>query len=68
MSKKLSEPQQLLVNSLKAGAVLNHSNVTGLFRLKDGAKSRTVHPATVLSLIASGVINKSLGGDCRLAQ
>lgn len=68
MAKKLSEPQQLVVDKLQTGAVLSHSSATGLFRLADGSKSRTVHPATVLSLIAAGVINKSLGGDCRLAQ
>ena len=66
MPLKLSEPQELLVNKLKGGAQLRHQLDTGLFRLQDGSKSRTVHPATVESLIRAGVISKSMSGDCRL--
>ena len=66
MPLKLSEPQELLVNKLKAGASLRHQLETGLFRLQDGSKTRTVHPATVESLIRAGVISKSMSGDCRL--
>jgi len=68
MPKKISEPQELLINKLKAGASLRHETGTGLFRLQDGSKVRTVHPATVESLIREGVISKSMGGDCRLAK
>lgn len=68
MLKKLSEPQELLINKLKAGASLRHETDTGLFRLQDGSKTRTVHPATVESLLRAGVITKSMGGDCRLAK
>lgn len=67
MSMKLSEPQELLVRKMKAGAKLQHHIDTGLLRLKDAITTRTVHPATVESLLRSGVINKSLDGDCRLA-
>jgi len=66
MTRKLSEPQELLINKLKAGASLCHQLETGLFRLQDGSKTRTVHPATVESLIRAGVISKSMSGDCRL--
>lgn len=47
MSRKLSEPQQSLVNKLQSGARLNHSTDGGLFRLQDGSIERTIHPATV---------------------
>lgn len=67
MVMKLSHPQDLLVCKLKAGAVLQHHLDTGLFRLKDEITSRTVHPATVNSLMRAGVIIKSLDGACRLA-
>ncbi len=63
---KLSEPQELLVKKLKDGAQLRHFTDTGLFRLREAAASRTVHPATVESLIRTGVLNKSLDGECRL--
>lgn len=68
MPKKLSEPQQSLVSKLRSGARLSHSTMTGLFRLKDGPIERTIHPATVQSLIEVGVLNKGLSGDCRLTQ
>lgn len=67
MSMKLSEPQELLVRKMKAGATLQHQIDTGLFRLKDVITTRTVHPATVESLMRAGVIIKSLDGSCRLA-
>lgn len=67
MATKLSEPQKLLVQKLNAGAKLSHHQDTGLFRLQDSITTRTVHPATVESLMRSGVINKSLDGECRLA-
>ena len=62
----LSGPQALLVQKLKAGAKLRHCPDTGLFRLQDADITRSVHPATVESLLKTGVINKSLSGDCRL--
>jgi hypothetical protein len=64
---KLSEPQDLLVQKMKGGAVLLHHRDTGLFRLRDTVSTRTVHPATVESLVRAGVISKSLDGSCRLA-
>ena len=67
MATKLSDPQELLVRKLKAGAALQHHLDTGLFRLKDAITTRTVHPATVESLMRAGVIIKSLDGACRLA-
>lgn len=67
MATELSEPQELLVLKMKTGAKLRHHQDTGLFRLQDAITTRTVHPATVESLMRSGVINKSLDGECRLA-
>lgn len=64
---KLSEPQELLVRKMKEGAQLRHHIDSGLFRLRDAIITRTVHPATVESLLRSGVINKSLDGSCSLA-
>ena len=64
---KLSEPQERLVRKLKDGAELRHHVDTGLFRLRDAIATRSVHPATVESLLRVGVINKSLDGSCRLA-
>lgn len=65
---KLSEPQKLLVEHLKNGATLHHHQDTGLFRMKDAVTTRSMHPATVESMIRAGVIVKSLDGSCRLAQ
>ena len=67
MAIKLSDPQVLLVRKLQAGAALQHHLDSGLFRLKDEFTTRTVHPATVESLMRAGVITKSLDGACRLA-
>ena len=64
---KLSEPQERLVRKLKDGAELRHHVDTGLFGLRDAITTRSVHPATVESLLRVGVINKSLDGSCRLA-
>lgn len=64
---KLSEPQELLLKKMKDGAELRHHMDTGLFRLKDSITTRSVHPATVESLLRAGVINKALDGSCRLA-
>ena len=63
---KFSEPQELLVSKMRAGAKLRHSLETGLFRLQDTITTRTVHPATVESLLKAGVIQKSLDGNCSL--
>jgi hypothetical protein len=65
--KILSEPQQSLVNKLKSGAKLKHDLGSGLFRLQDGLLQRSIPPATVQSLLAAGVVCKSLAGDCSLA-
>lgn len=67
MPKILSEPQQSLVKKLKSGARLQHDLATGLFRLQDGPLRHSIHPATVQSLLAAGVIRKSMAGDCSLA-
>lgn len=67
MPKKMSEPQQSLVNKLKSGAKLQHDLDSGLFRLQDGWLQRSIHPATVQSLLAAGVIRKSISGHCSLA-
>lgn len=50
----------------EGGTTLQHHIDTGLFRLKDAITTRTVHPATVESLMRAGVISKSLDGSCRL--
>ena len=65
--KKPSEPQETLVRKLRAGAKLQHELTTGLFRLQEGPVRRSIHPATVQSLLDAGVIRKSLVGDCALA-
>lgn len=67
MSMKLCKPQEMFVRKAKAGAKVQHHIDTGLFRLKVSITTRSVHPATVESLLRSGVINKSLDGSCRLA-
>ena len=51
---------------MKGEAKLQHDLATGLFRLKDGPLRRSIHPATVQSLLLAGVIRKSLDGDCAL--
>lgn len=66
MAMKLSEPQESLVLKMRAGATLRHDVATGLFRLHDGVLTRTVHSATVQSLLAAGVIHKNLAGNCSL--
>ena len=63
---KLSEAQQSLVDKLRAGAMLQHEQ-SGLFRLHEGTRSRSIHPATVQSLLDAGVLLKGLGGRCGLA-
>lgn len=68
MGKPLSKPQQLLVNKLISGAQLNHSAKSGLFRLRDGPNERTIHPATVQSLINAGLLLKGMSTALRLAQ
>lgn len=67
MSRKLSEPQQSLVNKLQSGARLIHSTDGGLFRLQDGSIERTIHPATVQALIDAGLLHKDMSGACRLS-
>jgi hypothetical protein len=61
---KLSEPQACLVKNIQAGCRLNFSD--GLYRLRGTSGTRTVHPATVRSLLDAGVIERSLDGNCRL--
>lgn len=64
---KLSEPQQALVEKLKAGATLQHeAQTTGLFRLTHGGRARSVHPATVQSLLDRGLMRKDPLGRCCL--
>ena len=63
----LSEPQQSLIRKLRSGATLHHDLATGLFRLHDGTLRRSIHPATVQSLLMAGVIVKGMGGNCSLA-
>ena len=63
---RLSEPQRSLVDKIKSGARLQHDQ-TGLYRLSEGVKQRTVNPATVSSLISAGVLAKGTGGLCYLA-
>lgn len=66
-ARTLSEPQAALVAQLKRGAVLTHEvSTTGRFRLTEGGRSRTIHPATAQSLIDAGILLKSLLGECRL--
>lgn len=67
---RLSEPQRSLIVSLKGGASLLHheAQTTGLFRLTEAGRSRTVHPATVESLIAGGFLTKDLFGRLWLAE
>lgn len=65
----LSEPQASLLEKLKGGATLVHeAQTTGRFRLTEsGGVCRTIHPATVESLIASGVLFKDLMGRVQTA-
>lgn len=63
---KLSEPQKLLIQSLRDGAKLHHHLDTGLFRLRGRFTTRSVHPSTVQSLLKMGMLNKTLTGDCSL--
>lgn len=63
---KLSEPQKLLIQSLRDGAKLHHHLDTGLFRLRGRFTTRSVHPSTVQSLLKMGMLNKTLSGDCTL--
>lgn len=62
----LSEPQEGLIRRMAAGASLRHDTNTGLFRLKEATTTRTIHPATVESLLRHGAIMKSFDGACRL--
>ena len=64
----LSEPQQILVDRLSHGARLQHeAQTTGSFRLTEAGRSRTVHPATVTSLVKAGVLIKDSRGRVTLA-
>jgi hypothetical protein len=63
---KLSEPQERLVQKMKSGAKLQHHLDSGLFRPHETSTTRTVHPATVESLLKVGLIRKTLGGECFL--
>jgi hypothetical protein len=63
MTLRLSEPQKQLLGNLAAGGSLRHEvHQRGLYRLTEAGRSRTVHPATVQSLIALGLLNKGLNG------
>lgn len=64
---KLSEPQQLLVESLKDGATLRLEPPRGLYRLTKAGKTRSEHPATVNSLLARGLLIKQETGEITLA-
>ncbi len=62
---KLSEPQQTLIDKLKAGATLQHeAQTSGLFRLTQNGRARSVHPATVQSLLERGFLRKDALGRC----
>lgn len=66
--RKLSEPQAWLINKMQAGALLKHHIDTGLFRLKDGTVTRSIHPATIKSLLDAGLIIKRATGACELNE
>lgn len=67
---KLSAAQVSLVEKMEKGATLVHeAGSTGLFRLtEEGVAPRTVHPSTVESLIAAGVLFKDLVGRVRVVN
>ncbi len=65
---KLSEAQQIIITRLQAGASLLHeAQTTGLYRMTYEGKARTVHPATVRSLISIGMLEIDLFGRCGLS-
>lgn len=67
VGKPLSESQQSVVDRLRAGALLVHDvQSTGRYRMSHFGKSWTVHTATVRSLIALGLIETNLLGQCVL--
>lgn len=62
-SPKLSEPQRLLLDKLRAGALLRHeAQERGLYRLTHGGSVRTVQTSTVTSLIANGILTQGNSG------
>lgn len=67
---KMSAAQTSLVEKIGKGATLVHeAGSTGLFRLtEDGVAPRTIHPSTVESLIAAGVLFKDLMGRVRVVK
>lgn len=66
---KLSEAQQIIITRLRAGASLVHeAQTTGLYRMTYEGKARTVHPATVRSLISIGMLEIDLLGRCGLSS
>lgn len=66
--RPLSEAQQIVIDRMKAGAALCHEvQTTGRYRMTHEGKSRTVHTGTVQSLIAQGLLETNLLGQCVLA-
>lgn len=68
-SPKLSEPQRLLLDKLRAGALLRHEvQERGLYRLTHGGSVRTVQTSTVTSLIANGILTQGNSGQVTIAD
>lgn len=66
---KLSQAQASLVEHLRKGWKLEHeAQTSGRFKLSGAGGSRTVHPATVNSLIEAGYMFKDVLGRVRLTD
>lgn len=63
---KLTEPQQCLVDSLRAGAQLRHDQTSGKFRLRQNGRERSVQPQTVMALVRMQVLYKDVVGGITL--
>ena len=66
--RRLSEPQQSLVHKLADGWTLQHeAQTSGVFRISKDGIARTVHTATVVSLLDAGILQKDATGLCLLS-
>lgn len=65
--RKLSEAQQSLLDKVTGGAQLRFVGESGLYRLKEEARERTVFPNTVQSLLKAGHLSMDLSGRCVLS-
>lgn len=63
---KLSAPQANLMGKLRAGATAKL--VGGRWKIEDGQKWRTLHPAMIESLIAGNLVCRGLDGRLQLEE